>query len=248
MDKSEYIKISQNSGLPSRCPILQYCKRRAWTIYFLNEYDKNDPHDNYVLKLKKEGDIPDDFEEKAISIQGESPGGSIGNGNGWFHDLCPEVNLFDTMNAFGYFKGTACSSGSYDNENNPKARIDSVRHFSECAEFSHHLFEHKSFKFNLEHRKTTSKPKPCYTYLMLDKASGLYKIGISNTPKIRERTLQGQQPEIDLLAIRKFEKREFALNLETELHLKYQEFRTRGEWFKFSESDIYKIKEILNEK
>jgi hypothetical protein len=151
------------------------------------------------------------------------------------------------MNAFVYFKGTACSSGTYDRENTPESEIQEERHYSECAEFSNHLFDHKSFKFSSQ-KRTISKSKPCYTYLMLDEATSFYKIGISNTPKFRERTLQGQQPKVELLAIKKLENREFARNLEMELHLKFQEFRTRGEWFDLKDSQIREIIEILNEK
>jgi hypothetical protein len=33
MDEKEYYKISEQKRLPLRCPILNYCTRRADTIY-----------------------------------------------------------------------------------------------------------------------------------------------------------------------------------------------------------------------
>ncbi|KAB1064767.1 hypothetical protein [Salibacter halophilus] len=135
MEKEEYYNIGQELNLPKRCPILQYCCRRAWTIYFFSRYIEIDRHNNYALMLKNEGEVPEDFEIKSIEIQGEAPGGRLGNDYGWFHDVCPEVNLFDGMNAIGYFKGKACSEGVYDKENNPQAIIHETRHYSECLEY-----------------------------------------------------------------------------------------------------------------
>lgn len=247
MNKQEYFNKSRAQDLPNRCPILQYCSRRALTIYFLNRYHEDDPINNYALKLRKEGELPDDFEEKYIKMQGEPPGGSFGQEHGWFHDVCPEVNLFDTMNALGYFKGSACSSGTYDKEGKPEYNIVEERHFSECLEFSTHLFEHKFSTTPSNRPKKSIKQEPCYTYLMFDKTLGLYKIGISKTPEFRERTLQGQQPQIELLEKRKFTTRIYAKNLEKELHLKFKKSRTRGEWFKLSKLDIREIVEILKE-
>ena len=63
MEESEYYKISKENDLPLRCPILNYCSRRAWTIYLFSEYSKYDPSLNMVQALQKAGEIPNDFEE-----------------------------------------------------------------------------------------------------------------------------------------------------------------------------------------
>ncbi len=224
-----------------------YCMRRAWTIYFLNRYYETDRHRDFDDIMLKEGHITKDFNEKKIEFQGESPGGSVGKENGWFYDLCPEVHLFDSINSWSYFQGTACTKGTYDKELKVKANIQEEKHFSECAEFSHYLFNHQSFSF-LAKTQQQKKTKPCYTYLMQDRKNGLYKIGISNSPKFREKTLHGQQPEIELLAIRKFANRLFAKYLETELHLEYKNNRTRGEWFDLDGLQVEEILRKLNEK
>ena len=66
-----------------------------------------------------------------------------------------------------------------------------------------------------------------YIYLMRDNSLGLIKIGYSKFPKIREKTLQGEKPNIELIysieAPRKFEK---------VLHDYFIQYRVRGEWFK----------------
>tara|TARA_R110002050_G_scaffold10521_1_gene35996 strand:- start:292 stop:420 length:129 start_codon:yes stop_codon:yes gene_type:complete len=37
------------------------------------------------------------------------------------------------------------------------------------------------------------------TYLQKNTRNGLYKIGKSNNPKVREKTLQGEEPEIKMV-------------------------------------------------
>ena len=51
MKESEYYQISKENDLPLRCPILNYCSRRAWTIYLFSEYYKHDSNSNMVQTL-----------------------------------------------------------------------------------------------------------------------------------------------------------------------------------------------------
>jgi hypothetical protein len=69
------------------------------------------------------------------------------------------------------------------------------------------------------------------TYIIKDCNNGLYKIGFSNNPIKREKTLQSQNPNIKIVKV--FEK-----NIEKELHLNYKEFRVRGEWFNLNNTQI----------
>jgi len=62
------------------------------------------------------------------------------------------------------------------------------------------------------------------TYLMKDDTTGLYKIGKSNNPKFREKTLQSQKPNINLVKI-------WNDDIEGHLHKLYHRQRIRGEWF-----------------
>ena len=92
----------------------------------------------------------------------------------------------------------------------------------------------KEFKFNW-----------CYVYLMKDISNGYYKIGISNTPEYRERTLQSEKPTIEMLACKKFPTRKIAESIESALHTSYSQQRLRGEWFNLTDADVAAIIETL---
>ena len=85
----------------------------------------------------------------------------------------------------------------------------------------------------------------CYVYLMHDLSNGYYKIGISNKPEYRERTLQSEKPTIELLCAKVFPNRALACALESALHRVYKDKRIRGEWFVLEESDIIDLFEVL---
>ena len=69
------------------------------------------------------------------------------------------------------------------------------------------------------------------TYLMKNKRNSLYKIGKSKNPKHREKTLQSQEPEISIVKI-------WNKDIERDLHIKYDEYRVRGEWFKLNKIQV----------
>ncbi|WNM20283.1 GIY-YIG nuclease family protein [Flavobacterium capsici] len=85
----------------------------------------------------------------------------------------------------------------------------------------------------------------CYLYLMKDLANEYYKIGISNSPEYREKTLQSEKPTIELIISKGFSSRKIALAFENSLHKSYSEKRLRGEWFQLSEKEVIEIREIL---
>jgi hypothetical protein len=69
--------------------------------------------------------------------------------------------------------------------------------------------------------------KPKKTYLIKNLKNGFYKIGYSNNPTRREKTLQSEEPTIKMVKVwDKF--------IEKELHHKYKDQRVRGEWFKLT--------------
>ncbi len=72
-----------------------------------------------------------------------------------------------------------------------------------------------------------------YVYLMEDLRNGLFKIGQSQTPEKREKTLQSEVPETAL---------RFYIpahdTAEKELHELFAEKRVRGEWFGFNPDDV----------
>lgn len=85
----------------------------------------------------------------------------------------------------------------------------------------------------------------CFVYLMHDTSNGYYKIGISNSPEYRERTLQSEKPTIEMIASKKFPIRKIAESIEKALHSTYSEKRLRGEWFELNDNDVEHIKETL---
>jgi hypothetical protein len=78
-------------------------------------------------------------------------------------------------------------------------------------------------------------------YVMIDKNTGYYKIGRSNNPIHREKTLQSEKPSIELL--HQFYAR---IKDEKELHNLFSTKRIRGEWFDLSGSDISKVFDYFN--
>ena len=89
------------------------------------------------------------------------------------------------------------------------------------------------------------KGSTCYVYLMYDEANGFYKIGISNSPKYREHTLQSEKPTIVLIQAKQFPIRTIAEAFESALHKAYESKRLRGEWFKLEHSDVEDLKKAL---
>jgi hypothetical protein len=85
----------------------------------------------------------------------------------------------------------------------------------------------------------------CYVYLMKDLSNGFYKIGISNNPEYRERTLQSEKPTIEMIASKKFPIRKIAESFERSLHITFADKRIRGEWFELSQVDEEHLKASL---
>ena len=99
-----------------------------------------------------------------------------------------------------------------------------------------------------ERRSAESAPSEkevCYVYLMKDISNGYYKIGISNRPEYRERTLQSEKPTIELLTAKPFTSRIIAEAIEQALHKAFGEKRLRGEWFELTPSDVNDIIQTL---
>lgn len=73
-------------------------------------------------------------------------------------------------------------------------------------------------------------------YLMLNHRNGYIKIGISNNPVYREKTLQAEEPEIILLATATGGR-----SLERGLHHEFDHRRLRGEWFRLAPDELEQI-------
>lgn len=83
-------------------------------------------------------------------------------------------------------------------------------------------------------------------YLMHDTTNGYYKIGISNYPEYRERTLQSEKPTIELVIAKEFPVRRIAEAFETALHKTYEAKRLRGEWFRLDSNDVQDLIKALS--
>jgi len=90
-----------------------------------------------------------------------------------------------------------------------------------------------------------NRVQDCYVYLMVDTTNNYHKIGISNKPEYRERTLQSERPTIELVACEKFPNKKIASSIERYLHNTYSEKHKRGEWFDLNETEVTKIKKTL---
>jgi len=93
--------------------------------------------------------------------------------------------------------------------------------------------------------KANSDNEECYVYLMIDLKNNYHKIGISNKPEYREKTLQSEKPTIEMLCSKWFPNRKIANSFEQALHQVYADKRVRGEWFDLSENEIKELKETL---
>ena len=101
-------------------------------------------------------------------------------------------------------------------------------------------------RYNLPNRTIHKESQEyCYVYLMQDEINGYYKIGISNKPDYRERTLQSEKPSIKLIACKKYPTRKIAASIESALHTAYNQQHLRGEWFNLDEADVAAIIETL---
>lgn len=81
----------------------------------------------------------------------------------------------------------------------------------------------------------------CHVYLMYDTSTGFYKIGISNNPEYRERTLQSEKPTIEKICAKEYPNRIIASAIENALHKAYVQKRIRGEWFALDANDVNAI-------
>ena len=234
MNKSEYFEESFAQGLPKRCPNLDYCQRRMWTIYFYNNY----PNKNMFEALTNERLLPSDYENNEITMIGEPPEISRGNISGRFSNMCPEVNLFDRQNTFSTFSGTATTDAEWDAEIKDGTKILEEKHFSECGEYSKYHYQNFTSKITAKQRNTKTE---CYLYLMINSKNGYHKIGISIEPFYREKTLQSEEPNISTVKTRMFLNRKIAKEIESELHKKYDHKRVRGEWFDLNPIELEEI-------
>lgn len=102
------------------------------------------------------------------------------------------------------------------------------------------------YRKDKENQQNDSTSTSCFVYLMKDTTNLYYKIGISNKPEYREKTLQSEKPSIELICCKEFPSRKMARTIESALHSTYSEYQIRGEWFELSDEDVTEIIKTLS--
>lgn len=130
-----------------------------------------------------------------------------------------------------------------------KAHIDKI--FSEFSEEGWELLRDSEFgeiarmreerridsASDPSNRKAVKASRCGFVYVMRDTHLDAYKIGFSNNPQHRERTLQAEKPSIELL-----HKWQGTIADEEMLHTAFAAKRIRGEWFRLTSEDIESIR------
>ncbi|WP_223577905.1 HNH endonuclease [Sphingobacterium sp. GVS05A] len=148
MNKEEYFLKSKTSKCQTlRCPITNYCTRRALTIYFYADFKYLNYYNSEITTLIKEGIIPEDFEEKAIPLQSPVNIWKKSNIHIYYQHMCPEVNLFESEFSLPFAIDTASTDGEWDDyRNTNKFKNIYYGHFSECAEYNYYIFHNRKQK------------------------------------------------------------------------------------------------------
>ncbi len=133
----------------------------------------------------------------------------------------------------------------YNNDYFHKVLQNLVSEYLEAVNL--HIENYSPLLNKLESEIETVLPKneDCYVYLMIDTINNFHKIGISNSPEYREKTLQSDKPTIELISAKKFPSRKIAESIEKALHTTFADKRLRGEWFELNDTEIDEIKETL---
>jgi len=172
MNQKEYFNKSEQKKLPARCPILDYCTRRAYSLYFLGGFTGGQNR-NIVEILHRDNILKPDFNENAIEFSGEPPEFIDGKSFKAYSNLCPEVNLFDSF-AFPQAKGTSSISGEWDDLRKIKFKNKENRHYSECAEFSKYHYEKRQIKKTPNKRRIGISQKLRFEIFQRDKFTCQY--------------------------------------------------------------------------
>lgn len=145
------------------------------------------------------------------------------------------------QNAFGFV---------VDYPNELRILLDPAREFSveeklkiaECVIWaSKHLICSQAKPQFLKHPRHRPKnsDRQGFIYLAKNNRSGLFKIGWSTQPTVREKTLQSEEPEVNI--VRTWSG---TMDVELQLHEEFSAQRVRGEWFRLSNGDLKLLEEI----
>ena len=112
--------------------------------------------------------------------------------------------------------------------------------------FGKELALHKIELEDMKSLQSKTGDTTCFVYIMKDEKNGCHKIGISNRPEYREKTLQSDKPFIVMLKAKEFPTRKIARAFEQALHKTYQYRHVRGEWFELTPEDVKEVMDALD--
>lgn len=111
------------------------------------------------------------------------------------------------------------------------------------ASFNDYLYEKRISHQCTESKRITRKIRnETSIYLIRNNRNGYYKIGRSNNAEFRERTLQAEEPEIEM--IHSFNG---TVKNEKDLHVHFKEKHVRGEWFRLNDFDVNYVKSFTTQ-
>lgn len=134
-----------------------------------------------------------------------------------------------------HYEGKSIVGLDIDSEHDAISYIDKL--IKRLEVYNEKLKDHYSIKPKSK-RINLVEPKMSHIYLMKNIRNGYYKIGRSINPEYRERTLQSEAPEIEMI----FASPLTYAGYEKKLHIKFKEKRIRGEWFSLNLKDIEFVK------
>ena len=133
------------------------------------------------------------------------------------------------MNDFVRTLGCLIDQAYLDNQRNNRHIASRKKEFQETqAKF---IREDRSC-FAVTQAEEEFHLEPDYVYLMRH-TNGLIKIGASRTPTAREKTLQAEDPRLEL-----FYASRAVRTTESRIHKAFKDLRVRGEWFRLEERHI----------
>jgi hypothetical protein len=132
------------------------------------------------------------------------------------------------------FKAIKVVIDFYENESKNKSQeVEIERLNAEIKDLRNLLYRPTGNSYSI---KSQAKQK---CYIMIDASTNYVKIGKSQNPGHRERTLQAEKPTIKMIHV-------FKDDIEKELHSKFNDRRLRGEWFDLSENEVNEIIELYS--
>ncbi|MFV0378581.1 MAG: HNH endonuclease [Mangrovibacterium sp.] len=160
MNKKQYSSISKKLKLPSRCPLVGKCERWAWTVMFMGEFDKRSTSKNLIEILQERGIVNGDFEKEMVEVFDELPEFHRSDVYIYYHNMCPEIPLFNNELRLWFMPELATTDGEWDDlKNELKFTSNKFKHYSECLEFSryHYLNIPKKTTTNSSSKKLSQR-------------------------------------------------------------------------------------------